>query len=134
MVQVSHAGQESSWQSYVEIKEPHFKERKRERRRQIEYMANFKNISGRVITKIRYETEFLNESGMPVYKMNASIVQKLKKKRTSRNKDFYVFKNNQYLTDDTYDILLPIIKNKRLKQNVVVSEIKFEDGDILKFR
>ena len=130
----SFAKPEQSWQIYIEVEKPLFKEAKRDRRRVIDYMAKFHNLSARKIVEIKYTTEFIDRNGAVIFKNNGSSKQDLKPGRSSRDKDFYSYRDNEFLSNDTYDILLPLVKSKSKKfQNVSVRSIKFENGDIIKF-
>jgi len=130
----SFAKQEQSWQTYIAVEKPLFKESKRDGRRVIDYMAKFQNISDRKIIEVKYTTEFLDQLGVVVFKTNGSSKQDLKSGRSSRNKDFYSYRDNEFLSNDTYDILRPLVKNKNGKyQKVSVRSIQFENGNIIKF-
>ena len=122
-----------TWQDYLEIKKPNFKQKKQDRRLQIQYMPNFKNLSGKHIVAIKFSTDFKDEAGNVIHETGGTLKQKIKSMRASKNKEFDVFVDNQFLTDDTHDILLPLLKSKRSSQVVTVSRIEFEDGEVLEF-
>jgi len=122
-----------NWQDYLEVKKPIFKEKKKDRRLQIQYMPNFKNLSDKHIIAVKFSTGFKDEAGNIIHQTGGTLKQKIKSKRTSKNKQIYIFLDNKFLTNDTHDILLPLIKSKRSSQDVSVSRIEFEDGEVLKF-
>lgn len=122
------------WQDYLEIKKPIFKMKKQNRRLQINYMPNFKNLSNKHIIAIKFSTDFRDEAGNVIHQTRGNLKQKIKSMRSSKDKEFYTFLDNQFLKNDTYDILLPLIKSKRSSQVVNVNQIEFEDGEILKFQ
>lgn len=122
-----------SWQDYLEIKKPIFKKKKQNRRLQINYMPNFKNLSDKHIVAIKFSTDFTDDAGHIIHQTGGTLKQRIKSKRSSKNKEFYIFLDNQFLKNDTYDILLPLLKSKRSSQVVSVSRIEFEDGQVLEF-
>ncbi len=130
----AHAQDSSNWQNYLEIKEPYFKETRRNRQRVIDYMPNFKNVSDRRVIKVRFSTDFMDGEGKIVFKTRGLLTQLIKPGSSSWSKEYYSFFDNQFLNDDTYDILLPLfeIRDKDI-QKIEVQSIEFEDGEILKF-
>jgi len=98
-------------------------------------MANFRNLSEQKIVEIKYTTEFLDTSGKVIFKSNGSLIQDIKPGRSSRNKEFYSYPDNVFVSDDTYDILLLLIKAKHEEdQKISVRSIRFDGGDMLNFQ
>ncbi|MCC3861391.1 hypothetical protein [Pseudemcibacter aquimaris] len=127
------AHESADWREYLQETESHFKATKKRKQKLMEYLPRFKNISGRKIVDIRFTTEFLNDWGRPVYKMNGKIVQDLKPGRRTSKKEFYAFPDDPYIFDDAYDKLEPRTREEGASQKVVVTSIRFANGEVINF-
>lgn len=128
------AQEELDWRDYLELKDSHFKHKKKRNNNRIEYLPRFRNVSDDKIIEIKFTTKFFHEGETPVYQMNGKIVQNLKPNRNTSKKEFYVFPDNPFNSNDTYDQLLSLTDAEGKIERVFVKTIKFENGKMLNFQ
>ncbi len=127
------ASAKENWQDYLELEQSFFRRTERDYSQVIDFMPNFKNKTDRTIVGIEFIADFKNVFGKSVHKMKGTMEQKIKAAKSSKNRLFYVFKDNQFIDGETYDKLLPLVLEQTGTQEITVSAIVFEGGEIVKF-
>lgn len=123
----------ANWQDYVQLEKSLFRNIKRDFSQVIDYMPNFKNLTSKTIVGIEFTTQFKNVFGKLVQKLNGQMEEQIKAGKSSKNRLFYVFKNNQFIDGETYDKLLPLVTQGTGSLEVSVKTIVFEGGEVMKF-
>lgn len=127
------AENKAKWQDYVALEKALFRKTERNYSQVIDYMPNFRNVSDKTIIGIEFLTDFRNVFDKSVKKLKGTVEERIAPSKNSKNKLFYAFKDNQFMTGETYDKLLPLVTVKTGKQEVTVTTIVFEDGQVMKF-
>ena len=101
-------------------------------RKTIRFMPVFKNVTNRSITAIKFTSHFLNPFGDEIMKIKGESEEKIKPGKKSKNKLFYVFKDNQFIDGETYDKLLGAVTNGTGSIKTEATAVVFEDGEVVK--
>lgn len=75
----------------------------------------------------------LNAFGDEMFKFSGESDEQISPGKTSTNTLFYYFEDNQFMSGQPYDKLLPMVTNKSGNIEVSLDMIAFEGGDIIKF-
>lgn len=122
-----------NWQDYVILAPGVFDKKTTEYDMQyIRYMPNFHNLSNKTITGIQFKTEFKDVFGKTIKYITGDMQQAIAPGRTSQSNIYYKFENNPFISDETYDALLPLV-SASAKNKVSVSTIVFKDGEVVNF-
>lgn len=91
----------------------------------------FKNVSDRTIVGLRGRLSVLDGFGKEVYGFGFRDDDKLLPGKESRRGSGYQFEDNQFIDDQPYDKILPLIVGGTAKYHARVTRIAFEDGTVL---
>lgn len=99
----------------------------------IRFMPRFKNISGKTITAIKFNTQFIDPFGDEIYALKGgSSEERIKPGKISGNRMFYKWEDNQFINDEPYDKLLTSVTNQTGKIQTQIKIVVFEDGELIK--
>ena len=99
----------------------------------IRFMPRFKNTSGKTITAIKFDTQFVDPFGDEIYALKGgSSEERIKPGKISGNGIFYKWEDNPFINGEPYDKLLTSVTNKTGKIQTQIKIIVFEDGEMIK--
>jgi hypothetical protein len=99
----------------------------------IRFMPHFKNTSGKTITAIKFDTQFVDPFGDEIYTLKGgSSEERIKPGKISGNRLFYKWEDNQFIDGEPYDKLLTSVTNKTGEIRTQIKIIVFEDGELVK--
>lgn len=100
-------------------------------RQKIHFMPRFANESDKVIVGTKFTSVFENAFGDEVLTFSGETSERVEPRQTSSALIYYVFENNQFIPDEPYDKLLPIVMNKTGKVRTEFTHIAFSDGTVI---
>jgi hypothetical protein len=91
----------------------------------------FKNVSEKIIIGLRGQLSVVDGFGKEVYGFNFRSDDKLVPGRDSGHTGGYRFEDNQFMDDEPYDKMAPLIIAGTAKYSAKVTQIAFSDGSVL---
>jgi hypothetical protein len=91
----------------------------------------FKNIGEKTIVGLRGHLSVLDGFGKEVYGFTFRSDDKLAPGKDSAHSGGYKFEDNQFMSDEPYDKMAPLIAGGTAKYSAKISQIAFSDGTVL---
>jgi hypothetical protein len=101
-------------------------------RKRVRFMPIYTNVAEKKIVGAKFEARFLNAFGDEIFTFSGELDEPISPGKTSTNKLFYYFEDNQFISGEPYDKLLPMVTNKTGSIEVEMTTIAFEGGEIVK--
>jgi hypothetical protein len=91
----------------------------------------FKNVGPKTIVGLQGRMSVLDGFGNEVYGFNFRADNKLTPARESSHTAGYEFEDNQFINDEPYDKIAPLIAGGTAKYSAKIKRIAFDDGTVL---
>ncbi|MEB8388152.1 hypothetical protein OO012_13010 [Rhodobacteraceae bacterium KMM 6894] len=98
----------------------------------VRFMPVYKNISKKRIVGVKFTAQFLNSFGEEIFSFSGVSDEQVPPGKTSTHKLFYNFEDNQFISGEPYDKLMPMVTNKSENISVTLDMIAFEGGEVIK--
>ena len=99
----------------------------------IRFMPKFRNISDTSIVGLRFKISFFDAFGDEVHSTTGDVSERVAPGSTSKADVFYVYEDNQFMSGEPYDKLLPMVSGNTGSIEVEVISIAFDGGRVEKF-
>jgi hypothetical protein len=119
--------------AFVEFKDAYFEHNAGEYGQNfVRFMPIFKNVSEKRIVGVKFTAQFLNSFGEEIFTFSGDSDESVSPNEISTHRLFYNFEDNQFISGEAYDKLLPMVTNESGKITVALDMIAFEGGEIVK--
>jgi hypothetical protein len=121
--------------AYVAGLEPFFEHHVSQYQQQsIRFMPKFTNISATAIVGIRFNSSFRDAFGDEIFSFSGDMSERIAPNANSTGNVFYVFENNQFMSGEPYDKLLPMITGDTGSIITIVTGLAMAGGEVVSFR
>lgn len=96
----------------------------------VRFMPVVMNVGTKEIVGFKFTARFSNAFKEEVFTFNGTSEERLRPKATSTTKLFYNFEDNQFIPNETYDKLLPLVLGGTANVNVEITAVVFADGTL----
>ncbi|MEH6524015.1 hypothetical protein [Sulfitobacter sp.] len=119
--------------TFVEYKDHYFVHHAGEYgQNRVRFMPVFENISGKKIIAAKFTAKFSNAFGDEIFSFSGELNEAIATDKSSTHNLFYYFEDNQFMSGEPYDKLLPMVTNNSGNVEVTLDMIAFEGGEIVK--
>lgn len=99
----------------------------------VRFMPIYINTSEKMIMGAKFEARFLNAFGDEIFSFSGELDEPVQPGKTSTSNLFYYFEDNQFISGEPYDMLLPMVTNKTGNIEIKMTMMAFEGGEVIKF-
>lgn len=124
---------QSAWDAFVAIEPGVFRSSMFGNEASVEYAPSFRNLTGRTVSSIRFVTLFMDAGGTIKFQFRARLDQPIEPMQSSGAELYFFFSGIPEKPEEPYDILLPLAESQSGTQRVIIEQLTFADGEILKF-
>lgn len=121
-------------EKYLSIGEPLFEHHVSiYKQKSVRFIPKVKNITDDIVAGVRFSASFQDAFGEEVFRFDGDLSERIQAGKTSKADVFYVFEDNQFISGEPYDKLLPMVSGNTGKVVTIITGIAFDNGEVLKF-